>query len=116
MAFPTTEIAFLPFPAGSRLEDASSHEGSVYQAVVAKAISLKGFTRGYAGRQVEHPDTVQMLVGQWWPYTFPFFDSPKKTSRADIYKRLGCSEFAPHVRRKPRIHTFLHARPSHLGR
>ena len=63
MSFPTTEIAFLPFPPNSKLEDATSYEGSTYQSVVAKAISLKGFTRGYAGRQVEHPDTVQMLVG-----------------------------------------------------
>ena len=63
MSFPTTEIVFLPFPPNSKLEDATSHEGSTYQSVVAKAISLKGFTRGYAGRQVEHPDTVQMLVG-----------------------------------------------------
>ena len=117
MAFPTTEIAFLPFPTGSRLEDASSHEGSVYQSVVAKAVSLKGFTCGYAGRQVEHPDTVQMFVGSFHATAITSHCPRLPSWLIDIFQqRLGRSKLAPRFCRKPRIHPFLHTCPSRPGR
>ena len=70
MSDPVTEIAYLPLKPDLDLTSGDIKE--VWQSTLRTIASQPGFKTGYWGKQIENPDTVQLVIGKQIPAPPPF--------------------------------------------
>ncbi len=61
---PASEIAILPLVSEAPIEDPSSDAGKVWKSTLDTVMAQDGYQRAYWGRQVESPDTLELVVGK----------------------------------------------------
>ncbi|KAF2088561.1 hypothetical protein K490DRAFT_39840 [Saccharata proteae CBS 121410] len=59
---PVTEVALLPLPAGSTVDDPSTDAGQVWQDSLNTVMGVDGAERAYWSREVENPTMLRLFV------------------------------------------------------
>ncbi|RMZ70146.1 nuclear pore complex subunit [Pyrenophora seminiperda CCB06] len=63
MSYPVAEVAYLPLKPSLDLSSGKIKEA--WQSTLRTIASQPGFKTGYWGRQIENPDTLQLVIGKW---------------------------------------------------
>lgn len=61
MSEPVTEVAYLPLKPSLDLSSGEIKEA--WQSALRTIASQPGFKTGYWGKQIENPDTLQLVIG-----------------------------------------------------
>ncbi|KAI9701936.1 MAG: hypothetical protein M1836_001280 [Candelina mexicana] len=84
---PASEIAILSLVTNAPVEDPSSDAGKVWQATLDTIMAQDGVQRAYWGRQVESPDTLELVVD--WDSIDAHDNFSKKPIFGPFIKHLG---------------------------
>jgi hypothetical protein len=58
-----TKLATLPIKSDATIENPESEAGKAWQSIIQTILAQEGAQRMHWGRQVEHPNLVQTIVG-----------------------------------------------------
>lgn len=64
MPLPATEVIILRLKADATIEDGESTPSKTWKSTIATILAQEGAQSHHWGRQVEHPDLIEILVGR----------------------------------------------------
>lgn len=81
---PTTEFAILPLVAGQSIGDPSHPSASILKETATTLHEQPGMQKIHFGSQIEHPDTLQMIVGSFTLHKYNIRIQHQTTRKSSI--------------------------------